>query len=65
MSIKQLLQRLWVEGLDKEELDKILATYEEAGLIELGRDTAKQEIVITLTEVALEKYREKTGEKEI
>ncbi|KKM90467.1 hypothetical protein LCGC14_1238300 [marine sediment metagenome] len=65
LSIKQLLQRLWVEGLDKEELDKILATYEEAGLIELGRDTAKQEIVITLTEVALEKYREKTGEKEI
>lgn len=65
LSIKQLLQRLWIDGLDKEELDKTLATCEEAGLIEHGIDKVKQEAVITLTQVALDKYREKTEERKI
>lgn len=58
LSIKQLLQRLWVEGLDKEQLDKMLATYIEAGLVESGYNQSKQESYVILTEQALIKYEE-------
>lgn len=65
LSTKQLLQRLWVDGLDKEELDKTVETYREAGLIEEGIDKQRAERVILLTQVALDKYKEKIGEKKV
>ena len=65
LSTKQLLQRLWVDGLDKEELDRNLETYTEAGLIEQTVDRQKAELVIVLTQVAIDKYQEKIKDKEI
>ena len=63
LSTTQLLQRLWVDGMDKEELDKILETFVEANLVKQVLDPARQERVVILTQVALDKYQEKVKEK--
>ena len=61
LSIKQLLQRLWVSGLDKQKLSNLLETYKEAGLVKGEMDHETTDQMIILTETAIAKYKETKG----
>ena len=63
LSLRQLLQRLWADGLDKDSLLKTLETYVAADIVEQKPDRKEGGIVVSLTENGLNLYKEKAEER--